>query len=59
MVRASDSMKNPNPLRNELTPKRDLMGIAKSIDLGQAAQCAQADHGRNFSILADFLCTKR
>ena len=32
--------------------KRDLMGIAKSIDLGQPA------HGRNFSLLADFLCIK-
>ena len=38
--------------------KRDLMGIAKSIDLGQPAQSAQADHGRNFSLLADFLCIK-
>ena len=35
--------------------KRDLMGIAKSIDGGQPAQ---ADHGRNFSLLADFLCIK-
>ena len=31
------------------------MGIAKSIDPGQPAQSAQADHGRNFSLLADFL----
>ena len=32
--------------------KRDLTGIAKSIDPGQSAQ---ADHGRLFSLLADFL----
>ena len=31
--------------------ERDLMGIAKSIDSGQPAQ---SDHGRNFSLLADF-----
>ena len=31
------------------------MGIAKIIDPGQPAQ---ADHGRNFSLLADFLCIK-
>ena len=36
--------------------KRGLEGIAKSIDPGQPAQSAQADHGRNFSLLADFLC---
>ena len=34
----------------------DLMGIAKSIDPGQPAQPAQADHGRNFLLLANFLC---
>ena len=34
--------------------KRDFMGIAKSIDPGQPAQSAQSDHGRNFSLLADF-----
>ena len=33
----------------------DLIGIAKSIDSGQPAQSAQADHGRNFLLLADFL----
>ena len=38
--------------------EKDLMEIAKSIDLGQPAQSAQADHGRNFSLLADFLCIK-
>ena len=38
--------------------KRDLKGITKSIDPGQSAQSAQADHGRNFSLLADFLCIK-
>ena len=32
------------------------MGIAKNIDPGQPAQSAQADHDRNFSLLADFLC---
>ena len=32
---------------------RDLVGIANSIDPGQPAQ---ADHSRNFSLLADFLC---
>ena len=32
---------------------KDLMGIAKSIYHGQPAQ---SDHGRNFSLLADFLC---
>ena len=35
--------------------KRDLMGIAKSIEPGQPAQSAQADHGLNLSPLADFL----
>ena len=39
--------------------KRDLMGIAKSINPGQPAQFTQSDHGRNFSLLADFLCIKR
>ena len=38
--------------------KQDLMGITKSIDRGQPAQSAQADHGRNFSLLADFLRIK-
>ena len=38
--------------------KRDLMGIAKSIDSGQPALSAQADHGPNFLLLADFLCIK-
>ena len=38
--------------------KKDLIGIAKSIDRGQPAQSRQADHGRNFSLLADFLCIK-
>ena len=38
--------------------EKDLMGIAKSIDPGKPAQSAQADHGRNFSLLADFLCIK-
>ena len=37
--------------------KRDLMGIAQSINPGQPAQSAQSDHGRNFWLLADFLCT--
>ena len=36
--------------------KRELMGIAKSIDPGQPVQSMQADHGQNFSLLADFLC---
>ena len=31
------------------------MGIAKSIDPGQPAQYAQADHSRNFPLLAGFL----
>ena len=35
--------------------KRDLTGIAKSIDSGQPAQSAQADQSRNFSLLVDFL----
>ena len=35
--------------------KRGLMGIAKCIDPGQPAQSAQSDHGRNFSLLPDFL----
>ena len=34
------------------------MGIEKSIDPGQPAQSVQADHGRNFMKLADFLCIK-
>ena len=38
--------------------KRDLMAIAKTIDTGQPAPSAQADHGRHFSLLADFLCIK-
>ena len=33
--------------------KRDLKGIAKSIDPGQPAQC---DHFSNFLLLPDFLC---
>ena len=33
--------------------KRDLMGIAKSIDPGQPVQ---SDHGQSFLLLADFLC---
>ena len=35
--------------------KRDLMGIVKSID---PVQSVQADQGKNFSVLADFLCIK-
>ena len=38
--------------------KRDLMGIAKSIDPCQPVQSTQAEQGRNFSLLADFLCIK-
>ena len=38
--------------------KRNLIGIAKNIDPGQPAQSAQADHGRKFSIFADFLYIK-
>ena len=41
--------------------KRDLMEIAKSFNHGhpaQSAQSAQADLGRNFSLLADFLYIK-
>ena len=30
----------------------------ESIDPDQPAQSAQADHGRNFSLFADFLCIK-
>ena len=36
--------------------KRDLKGTAKSIDPGQPTQSAQADDGRDFSLLTDFLC---
>ena len=39
--------------------KRDLTGIAKSIDPGQPAQSAQADHSQSFSLSADFLCIER
>ena len=35
--------------------KRDLLGIAQSIDPDQPAK---ADHGLNFSLLADFLTVK-
>ena len=35
--------------------KRDFMGIVKSVDPGQPVQSAQANHGRNFLLLADFL----
>ena len=35
--------------------KRDLLGITISNDPGQPAQ---ADHGRNFSLLPDFQCIK-
>ena len=35
--------------------KRDLMGIAKSTDPGQPLRTAQADQGRNISLLAHFL----
>ena len=38
--------------------KRDLMGVAKSINHSQPAQSVQANHSRNFSLLADFLCIK-
>ena len=38
--------------------KRDLTGTAKSIDPGQPPKSSQAEHGRNFSLLADFLCIK-
>ena len=38
--------------------KSDLKGIAKSIEPSQPVQSAQSDHGRNFSLLADFLCIK-
>ena len=38
--------------------KSDFIGITKSIDPGQPAQSAQADHGRNLSLLADFHCFK-
>ena len=38
--------------------KKDLTGIAKSIDSGQPAQSAQSDRGKNLSLLADFLCIK-
>ena len=34
------------------------MVIAKNIDPGQPAQSAQADQGRNFSLFADFLCSR-
>ena len=34
------------------------MGIAKSIDPGQPAQSMQCEHGRNFSLLADYLPIK-
>ena len=37
-----------------LHAKRDLIEIAKSIDLDQPAQSAQTDHDRNFSLLARF-----
>ena len=39
--------------------KRDLMKIVKNIDRGQTARTAQSDHGRPFSLLADFPCIKR
>ena len=48
-------IENPNVTHYS---KRDLMGIANSIDPGQPVQSAQADHGKNFSLLADFLCIK-
>ena len=38
--------------------KRDLIGIAKSIEPGQAARSARTDHGQIFSLLADFMCIK-
>ena len=38
--------------------RKDLVGIAKSIDPSQPAQSAQADQDPNFSLLADFLCIK-
>ena len=36
--------------------KRNLMGTAKSINPGKPAESAQADHGQNCLLLADFLC---
>ena len=38
--------------------KRDLMGIAKSIDPCHPVLSAQSDPGRNLSLLADFQCIK-
>ena len=32
------------------------MEVAKSVNPCQAAQSGQADHGRNFLLLADFPC---
>ena len=39
--------------------KSDLMGITKSINPGQPEQSMQSEQGRNFLLLADFLCIKR
>ena len=48
-------------LQNMSDPSRELelrIGIAKSTDPSQSAQFAQSDHGRNLSLLADFVCIK-
>ena len=42
-----------------VTHQKDLMETAKSIDHDRPAQSAQSDHGRNFSLLTDYLCVKR
>ena len=57
---AKNGQKNERSLLSYAThhAKKDFVGIEKSIDSDQPAQSAQSDHGRNFSLLADFLCIK-
>ena len=59
MIILRHCLQEPQTYHFDLSAKRDLMGIAKSIKPGQPAQSAQADQGRNFSLLADFQGIKR
>ena len=68
MQRINNRSNQSNPLVMGVKPhyesfvtrhvKRNLIGIAESVDRGQPELSAQGVHGRNFSRLADFLCIK-
>ena len=54
------SMKHTHVHTNIYDPSREKgpYGICLKYRPGQPAQYAQSDHGRNFSLLAAFLCIK-